>query len=32
LGVAIANSRLVAIDRNGVTFKWKGLRVATCER
>src|SRR5262249_206298 len=30
--VAIANSRLVAIDRKGVSFKWKDYRVDGPER
>ena len=30
--VAIANSRLVACDRNGVTFRWKDYRAAGRER
>ena len=30
--VAIANSRLVAIDRKGVSFKWKDYRVGGPER
>jgi len=30
--VAIANSRLVAIDRKGVSFKWKDYRVEGPER
>jgi len=30
--VAIANSRLIALDRNGVTFKWKDYRAKGRER
>jgi hypothetical protein len=30
--VAIANSRLVALDSNGVTFKWKDYRAESGER
>jgi len=30
--VAIANSRLIALDRNGVTFKWKDYRIEGRER
>ncbi len=30
--VAIANSRLVALDDNGVTFKWKDYRSKGRER
>ena len=30
--VAIANSRLIAFDRNGVTFKWKDYRAKGRER
>jgi hypothetical protein len=30
--VAIANSRLVAFDRNGVTFKWKDYRIEGRDR
>jgi Putative transposase/Transposase zinc-binding domain len=30
--VAIANSRLIALDRNGVTFRWKDYRLDGCER
>jgi hypothetical protein len=30
--VAIANSRLIALDRNGVTFKWKDYRAEGCQR
>jgi hypothetical protein len=26
-GVAVANSRLIAVDRAGVTFKWKNYRI-----
>src|ERR1700741_1774056 len=29
--VAIANSRLIALDRNGVTFRWKDYRLG-CDR
>ena len=30
--VAISNSRLIAFDRNGVTFKWKDYRAKGRER
>jgi predicted Zn-ribbon and HTH transcriptional regulator len=30
--VAIANSRLIAFDRNGVTFKWKDYRIEGRDR
>ena len=30
--VAIANSRLIACDERGVTFKWKDYRARSCER
>jgi len=30
--VAIANSRLIALDRNGVTFKWKDYRIKGRDR
>jgi hypothetical protein len=30
--VAIANSRLVALDRNGVTFRWKDYRIEGRDR
>ena len=30
--VAIANSRLIAFDDNGVTFKWKDYRIKGCDR
>ena len=30
--VAIANSRLIAFDDNGVTFKWKDYRTNGCDR
>ncbi len=30
--VAIANSRLIALDDHGVTFKWKDYRAPGCER
>ena len=30
--VAISNSRLIALDDNGVTFKWKDYRVEGRER
>jgi predicted Zn-ribbon and HTH transcriptional regulator len=30
--VAIANSRLIAFDEQGVTFKWKDYRVESCDR
>ncbi len=30
--VAIANSRLIALDRNGVTFKWKDYRIEGRDR
>jgi hypothetical protein len=30
--VAIANSRLIACDRNGVTFRWKDYRAEGCDR
>jgi hypothetical protein len=30
--VAIANSRLIALDRNGVTFRWKDYRAEPCDR
>jgi len=30
--VAIANSRLIALDRNGVTFKWKEYRIEGRDR
>jgi hypothetical protein len=30
--VAIANSRLIAFDEQGVTFKWKDYRIAGCDR
>ena len=28
--VAIANSRIIAMDRNGVTFRWKDYRARSC--
>ena len=30
--VAISNRRLIALDDNGVTFKWKDYRIEGCER
>jgi hypothetical protein len=30
--VAIANSRLIAFDKHGVTFKWKDYRIEGCDR
>jgi Putative transposase len=30
--VAIANSRLIACDERGVTFKWKDYRIEGCDR
>jgi hypothetical protein len=30
--VAIANSRLIALDRNNVTFRWKDYRAEQCNR
>ncbi len=30
--VAIANSRLISSDENGVTFKWKDYRAKQCDR
>jgi hypothetical protein len=30
--VAIANSRLIALDGNGITFKWKDYRAEGCQR
>jgi Putative transposase/Transposase zinc-binding domain len=30
--VAIANSRLLALDDKGVTFKWKDYRIERCDR
>src|SRR6202171_2652859 len=30
--VAIANSRLIACDRSGVTFRWKDYRADGCDR
>jgi len=30
--VAIANSRLIALDHKGVTFRWKDYRLDGCER
>ena len=30
--VAIANSRLIACDRTGVTFRWKDYRAEGCDR
>jgi hypothetical protein len=30
--VAIANSRLIACDKRGVTFKWKDYRIEDCDR
>jgi hypothetical protein len=30
--VAIANSRLIALDKQGVTFKWKDYRIETRDR
>jgi len=30
--VAIANSRLISLDKRGVTFKWKDYRLPSCDR